>query len=165
MANDRRRPTFTPVARAEFLEELALLGSTSAAAAAAGIPESVARYHRERDEEFAEECAAALDRHDRMLMRQVKKLAVDGVDEDIYDRNGQVIGSRKRYSERMLLRWLERQATGSWAARGTVQHQVSGKVEHEHSGRIEVENLTPEQRKLARRFLATVPDAEDPSVN
>lgn len=148
------RTTFTAQARAEFLEELAVLGSANAAAAAAGISESVARYHRDADPDFAEECQRALDRHHRMLMQVVKKLGVDGVEEPIFDRLGVEIGKKKRYSERMLLAWLARQETGSWAQRGTVKHEHTGEVKH--TGRIEVEQLTAEQQRHARRFLQSL---------
>lgn len=151
------RTTFTPLARAQYVEELAILGTYRSAAAAAGIPSSVADYHRANDEGFAAECADALDRHQRLLMQQVKKMALDGiVTREIRNDAGVVVVQEKRFSERLLLAYLKRMESGSWADRVQVDQKVTGKVEHEHSGRIEVEQLTPEQRRRARDFLAAL---------
>lgn len=156
--------TFTPIARAEFLEELSVLGTAAAAAAAAGIPVSVARYHRDNDPEFAAEWQAALDRLDRTLMKQVRKMALDGiVTKEIRNDHGEVVVSERKYSERLLLAYLRRMESGKWAESVSVDTTHSGTVEHKHSGRIEVEKLTPEQSRAARAFLATLP--APPSLN
>lgn len=153
----RNRTTWTPQVRAEFLEELSVLGSTASAAAAAGIAESVARYHRDTDPEFAEEWKAALARHDRSLMQQVRKMALDGVVVSVVkDADGRVVKEDRKFSERILVAYLRRMETGSWLDRVKVDNEHSGTVKHEHSGRIEVENLSPEQRRKARDFLASL---------
>jgi len=153
----RNRTAFTPMARAEFLEELAVLGSMRSAAAAAGIASSVIDYHKAGDPTFAEDIADALDRHDRLLMQQVKKMALDGiVVAEVRNDHGVVIRQERKYSERLLLAYLKRQESGSWADRVQVNQTVTGKVEHQHSGRIEVESLSPEQRRKARDFLASL---------
>lgn len=150
----RNRTKFTPAARARFLQELARLGSINAAAAAAGLLGSTARYHMGADPEFKEEVDAALERHERRLMEQVEKLALEGVREPIMDRQGNQVGERVRYSERMLLAWLRRQEANTWLERAKVEH--SGHIRHEHSGRIEVEELTPEQQRRARLLLQSL---------
>lgn len=156
--------TFTPLARAEFLEELSVLGVANAAAAAAGIPLTVAIYHRQNDPTFAAEWAAALDRHGRTLMQQVRKMALDGlVVKEVRDAHGNVVVQERKYSERILLAYLRRMETGSWAERVAVEQTVTGTVEHTHRGRIEVEQLTQEQRNAARRFLATLPPTPSPN--
>lgn len=159
-----RNTTWTPQARAEFLEELSVLGSAKAAAAAAGVAESVARYHRDNDPEFAAEWAAALDRLDRTLMKQVRKMALDGiVTKEIRNDHGAVVVQERKYSERLLLAYLRRMESGTWTERVAVDQNVTGTVQHKHSGRIEVEQLTPEQQRAARAFLATLPPT--PSLN
>lgn len=150
-----RPPTWTQQARAEFLEELGILGSASAAAAAAGIAVSVARYHRDTDPEFAAEWAAALDRVDRTLMRQVRKMALEGiVTKTVRDDHGNIQYEERKYSERLLLAYLRRMESGTWTERVAVEQ--SGTVQHEHSGRIEVEKLTPEQRSRVRDLLESL---------
>lgn len=156
--------TFTPLARAEFLEELSVLGVANAAAAAAGIPLTVAIYHRQNDPTFAAEWASAIDRHGRTLMQQVRKMALDGlVTKEVRDAQGNVVVQERKYSERILLAYLRRMETGSWAERVAVEQTVTGTVEHKHSGRIVVEHLNQEQRNAARAFLATLPPT--PSLN
>ena len=162
------RPDGTPTVfrddvRAAFLLAYERSGSVNAAAASAGVSERVVRYHRDTDPEFRDEMAAALGRLDEEMMRQVKHLALEGVEEPIFDKLGTQIGTKRRYSERVLLAWLKRLESGSWLDRQRVE--VAGTVQHEHSGRIEVADMTPEQRLAARRFLATLPDAPDPSSN
>lgn len=141
-----------------------MLGSAQAAAAAAGIPVSVARYHRDNDPEFAAEWAAALDRLDRTLMKQVRKMALDGiVTKEIRNDAGAVVVQERKYSERLLLAYLRRMESGTWTERVAVDNTHTGTVEHKHSGRIEVEQLTPDQQRAARAFLATLPPS--PSLN
>jgi hypothetical protein len=151
----RNRTSFTPLARATFLEELAVLGTVNAAAAAAGVHSRIFYYHREHDPSFADEWDEALQRHDRLLMQQVRRMALDGiVTKTIRDADGNVQYEERKYSERLLLRYLERMERGSWQPSAAVE--TTGKVQHEHSGRIEVENLTPDQRRKARDFLASL---------
>jgi hypothetical protein len=74
-----------------------------------------------------------------------------------------VVVQERKYSERLLLAYLRRMESGTWTERVAVDQTVAGTVKHEHSGRIEVEQLTPDQQRAARAFLATLPPA--PSLN
>jgi hypothetical protein len=153
----RQRAKWTEETRAAFLLALRRSGSVNAAAGAVNVPESVVRWHRNKEPEFAEECDQALAALNEELMGVVREHAVKGmVVRQIKNDAGEVVVQERRYSERLLLAWLKRQESGSWADRVQVDQKVTGKVEHEHSGRIEVEHLTPEQRRKAREFLATL---------
>ena len=155
---------FTDDVRAAYLQALEKLGTYSAAAAAVGICTATSINYRKKHPEFQRQCDGALGRLEGQLMETVRKLAVDGVQEPVYDKNGEQIGSKRKYSPQMLLAWLKRHETGSWAEQRRLQVEHSGEVQHKHSGRIEVEQLTAEQKQAARRFLATLPD-EEPSLN
>jgi len=147
---------WNPEVRASFLLALQRSGSVNAAAAAVGIYESVVRYHRDHDEEFAAECKRAMDLLAEELMGVVREHAVRGViTKEVRNDTGAVVVRERRYSERLLLAWLRKQESGSWTERVAVDQKHSGTVEHKHSGRIEVEHYTPEQRRKAREFLAS----------
>lgn len=149
---------FTPEVRAAFLVALRRTGVITAAAAAVGIAVRTINYHRHKDSEFDDQVAEALGLLDEEMMDQVRKLAIDGVIETLYDKNGNEIGERRRYDSKLLLAWLRRQDTLSWAP----QVHVSGAIAHDHSHRVEAERrLTPEQRRAARAFLNTLPEGDE----
>jgi len=167
MTNPRKRPrksgnpkgrpagtdtTMTPEVRAAFLLALERTGAWKASCAAVGISYSTMKNCRDRDPEFADDCARALGRLEDQMMQQVKHLALEGVEEPIFDRNGNEIGTRRKFSERVLLAWLRKQESGSWLDKGKVK--VEGSVEHQH--RVQVEDLTPKQRRMARDLLADI---------
>lgn len=153
----RQRAKWTDEVRAAFLLALKRSGSLNAAAGAVNVPESVVRYHRDNNPEFADEIQQSLAALNEELMNVVREHAVKGmVVRTIRNDHGEVVVQERRYSERLLLAWLKRQESGSWADRVQVDQTVKGKVEHEHHGRIEVEQLTPDQRRKARDFLASL---------
>lgn len=144
---------FGPKQREQFLQAVAELGSYQAAAGRVGVSYQVALRYRKSHPEFDQQCMSAKLVTQAEVTSQLRRLALDGVVEPIFDRGGVQIGERRRYSERLLLAWLRRLESGSWLDRGKVEHTVAGKVEHEHTGRVQVEHLTPEQQRAARDFL------------
>lgn len=154
----RRRIVWTESLRAQFLESLSVLGTIRAAAAEAGVPSRSVLALRKSDPTFAEEIQDALDQHELALMRQVKALALDGlVTSRAYNDSGDVIAEERKYSERILLAFIRRMESGTWAP----QKQV----EHTHTVRrpaLSLDNLTPEQLRAARQLLATLGVPADP---
>lgn len=148
----------TPEVKAAYLIALERSGCYKAAAGSVGVTDNCARYWRNKDPQFKEDCDRARGVLRDQLMRQLKKLAIDGVTEPIFNKHGEEVGQRRKFSERALLAWLRREETGSWAPTNQVTHKVEGTVEHKHTGRVEIDALTAEQRRAARAFLQTLPD-------
>ena len=152
---------FDEETRGAFLLALERSGEYTAAAASVGVSYSCALDYRNRHPEFEEACKRARGRLIGELMASVRKMAIDGITvEEVVGADGKSRVLKKRFSERVLLKWLSR-LERKWGDK--VQVEQSGTVQHVHAGRIEVEQLTKEQRHAARRFLATLPD--EPSRN
>lgn len=152
------RYVWTPEVQGAFLLALRRSGSMNAAAGAVGVHFSLVRYHRDRDPEFAAEIDVAKQAHEEELLNKLREWVTTGVvTKEFRDADGKVTMVERKVSERLLLAWLRRQESGTWHDKLAVDQTVSGTVKHEVSGRIEVEHMTPEQRRLARAFLASLP--------
>lgn len=145
----------TPPATDRFLASLADNGEWKAACAAAGITRQTAYFHHRENPDFAEACEAALGRLDTDILATARRLAIDGVDEPIFSKTGEQVGTRKRYDTRILLRWLERRYPAEWGKKVQVDQNVSGTVEHR--GAIRPEDLSADQRRCVRRLLTEKP--------
>lgn len=99
---------FTALRRRAFLRALSETGEYKLACERVGLSETAARNLRARDPEFAAQCEAALERSLPLLEQVAWERAVEGWEEPVVAR-GEVIGSRRRYSE-PLLRMLLREA-------------------------------------------------------
>ncbi len=149
---------FTLPVQAAFLEALERCGVYTAAAAAVGLTYATVYRHRKRYPEFQEQCDKALGRNYDELLSVARKLAVEGLVTETYDKAGNVISSKMVYSERILLKMLARLDPAGWSDKVQVDQKVSAEIRTE---RIKVEDMTPAQRRAARDFLATIPDSPD----
>ena len=98
---------WTPALKARFLDRLAAHGNARAACRNVGLSAEAAYKLRRRDPLFARGWAAAL-----LLARDngaqvLAERAIEGVEEPIYYR-GELIGTRRRYDNRLLLAHLAR---------------------------------------------------------
>lgn len=150
---------FTEAVRAAYVKALEKLASHKAASAAVRVHYATAWKWRNRDEGFAAECEAALGRSYGELLGVARKLAIEGLVTETYDKHGKVISTKRVYSERILLKMLARLDPAGWSDKVQVDQKVTATVRQ----RIKVEDMTPAQRTAARRFLATIPD--EPSLN
>jgi hypothetical protein len=75
--------------------------SVREACAAAGVRRRDMRALLRGDSEFAEDYATARGRGPEQIHRQMVKLAIEGVDEPLVSM-GQIVGTKKVYSERLL---------------------------------------------------------------
>lgn len=147
----------TPAAKGAYLLALQRLGSQRAAAASIGVHETTIINHRKKDPAFAEACEKAKGRLAEELVGTARKLAIQGVEEPIFDRSGNQIGTKRKYDARVLLRWLARLLPEEWSDTVKVDTTVTGTVEHEHKGTLRVEDLTPRQQRLMRELLGDEP--------
>ena len=84
-----------------FLQTLAVTGNVTASCAAAGWARKTSYHHKEVDPEFRALWEEALEVSIDLLETQARSLAVNGVDEPVYQ-NGVLVGHKRRYSEKML---------------------------------------------------------------
>lgn len=170
-----RRPTvkpptrFTETKRAEFLLQLTRLGSYRAAAAAIGVHAITVMRYRQGHPDYQEQCQSAKDGLLKELVGTARRLAIEGVEEMVFgkdgkqlrDANGQPV-VRRKYSERVLLRWLARLDPDNWSDTVKVDQTVRGKVEHV-PGSFHPKDLSPRRRAAMREMLRR--DNDDPSRN
>ncbi len=156
----RKPAKFTADVRAAYVEALANLASHKAASAHVGVAYCTAWKWRNKLPEFKAECEDALGRAYGELLTVARKLAIEGLVEETYDKHGEVVTRKRRYSERILLKMLARLDPTGWSDKVQVDSKATVEIQDQ---RIKVEKMTPVQRRKAREFLATLPD--DPERN
>jgi hypothetical protein len=102
-----RHDGWTPDRTARFLDTLSHKGNVARAAAAIGLSRETSYCRRRRDPLFARAWAAAM-----LLAREegghiLADRALDGVEEEVWFR-GEVVGTRRRYDNRLLLAHIAR---------------------------------------------------------
>ena len=122
-----------------FLETYSRTGSFPAAARAAS-PHASTRWgasrtfrdEMRRNPEFATEVEEARERALGLAEQTIFERGVEGVEEAVWS-GGKVVGTRKIYDNRLLLRFSEK-LDPSWAQRHHQKLEHSGKLQHEHRG-------------------------------
>jgi hypothetical protein len=99
--------------KAKFIEVYEKTGSVSASAAACGIsPFTVADHRYEAgprfDPEFGQKCAEAYDRWRYTLEKAAYERAIEGMEEHRMDRDGNVIYTKRVFSDNLHLALLKR---------------------------------------------------------
>jgi len=163
MARRSERTPLTAKRKALFLSELAKHGIFVRAARAASpdsLTGAVATFREEarRNPEFAAQIAEAIEAADGELLAELHLRAVEGVPTDIRGPNGQVVGTYRRVSDRLLVEKLRSRFPRDFATH-TVS-EITAKVKNEPIGLAEL--TATEQDKLrevlestlARRALA-----------
>jgi hypothetical protein len=125
-----RRPAISREARAVFLEHVANAYSITVAAKVAGV-------HRRRfyelahaDERFREELQEAHDKGTDVIRDEIRRRAVEGWDEAVFQK-GELVGHVRKYSDRLLE--LEARRRGP-AYRDNHRVELSGPVPVEEVG-------------------------------
>jgi hypothetical protein len=87
--------------RATFLREYQETGLFNASARKAGVCAPTIRTARKEDAEFSAACDEALQNYREAIETEIKRRAIDGWLEPIYQK-GEQVGEVRRYSDRML---------------------------------------------------------------
>ena len=154
-----RREPLTEKRKAIFLAELARHGVFARAArvasphAATGACASF-RDEANRDPEFAARIAEAREQADGDLLVELHRRAVEGVTEDVYGPKGDVVGQRRRMSDRLLIEKIRSRAT-LFTERGEGDFTPSQRVESNVKvrGSMGLDRLSPESRDQLREIL------------
>ncbi len=104
---DHAHQGWTPATKAAFIDALAASGEVLAAVKTVGLSPQSAYRHRARDPEFARAWASARMISREVVIEELHSRALHGWDEDVFFR-GEVVGTRKRHDNRLLLALLAR---------------------------------------------------------
>jgi len=77
------------------------------AADAAGVNQSTARHYILNDPEFAEQFDLALETFNHQMERAAWERAVEGKEEDIVNKDGEIVGTKTVYSDRLMVELLK----------------------------------------------------------
>ncbi len=150
----RNKPLkFTPERQAVFLTALAKNGEIVASAAVANVSRQLIYDCQNANPEFKAACKRAKGKLLEELVDVARKLAIEGLVEKQYDRNGKELGEKRKYSERVLLKWLARVAPGEWGDKLRVDQKVTAKVTHRT---VKPKDLSPEGRAHVRGLLESM---------
>lgn len=139
----------------QFLRLMEDSGEVTACAAAVGVHRQTVYGAMQRDPAFKERVEIARMKLGQKALARAKHLAIDGVLETTYDKDGNVIKERRVYSTRLLLRLMERHFP-EWGDKVQIDQTVSGEVEHVHS--VKPRDLSRAARMKVRELLAELPD-------
>jgi len=132
--------------RGAYLLALERSGEVTAASAAVGLSRQTIYATMKADPEFKEACEAAKGRLVEKALAVAKMLAIDGVVDKTYDKDGNLTGERVRYSERLLLRLIERHLP-EWGAKLNIEKKV------EHTGSVDISHMTTADKATMRDLL------------
>ncbi len=148
-----RHDGWTPARQSRFIEALADTGSVAAACKAVDMSTVGAYYLRRQPgaEEFREAWQKALDLGVQRIEDVAMDRALNGVDEPLYS-YGKLIGSRKRYNDRLLMFMLrnrspERFAEGKAKGLGAIGEMEKTRLKKQWREEWEAEraNVSPEE--------------------
>ena len=102
-----RHDGWTPERQLGFFEHLSRTGNVRVACAAVGLSRAAAYRQRHRDATFDRRWSIALGLARDVGIQALSERALEGVEEPVYYR-GKLVGSRRRYDNRLLLAHLAR---------------------------------------------------------
>lgn len=105
-----------------FIETIRQTASIAKACSAAAIDRTMAYEMKRTDPEFALRWESAYEDGTDALEDEAVRRAMEGVEKNFYDKDGNVIRSETIYSDQLLLRLLETRRPAAWRARSTVEH-------------------------------------------
>lgn len=101
-------PGFAAPARATYLYEVEMHGGLARAADAAGCTTSLARTYAARVPEFGAAVREAVSRYRDSLVQEATRRAVEGVQVDRFNRDGEPVGTVTQYADGLLAKLIDR---------------------------------------------------------
>ena len=135
---------FDTAAKSQFIENLMETGEPALAAKACGFTLATCQKHARDDEEFARAGFEALQAYRATISAEIHRRAIDGVEEPIFQ-GGMEVGSKRKYSDALLLAHAKRHMPNEYGDKKTITH--------EHVQALDAASLTPESRELLRKLL------------
>ena len=155
-----RHDGWTPERQRTFIETLADTGSVHAACKAVNMSQGGAYYLRRQPtaESFRKAWAAALDLGVQRIEDVAMDRALNGVDEPLYS-YGKLIGTRKRYNDRLLMFMLRNRAPERFAEGSPKALNAVGKMDEERLAK----RLRKQLRKEIRAEMEAEAEANAPT--
>lgn len=164
MSLAQRGPTgqkWCPEVRDIFLEELRRTGHIYHACRVAGVSYRTMKRYRAggelADPEFEESYEQAMGDYIGMLKSEAQKRAVEGwVERPVVDKDGNVVGEVRKFSDALLITLLKRSDDG-YKERVSVDAKTehSGAIHHNHDVDLEkaYQAMNPEEREALKTTL------------
>jgi hypothetical protein len=146
---------FDTAAKSQFIECLIETGEPALAAKACGFSMATCQRHAQKDEEFAQAGFEALQAYRGTIAAEIHRRAIEGVEEDIFQ-GGIHVGSKRKYSDALLLAHAKRHMPNEYGDKKTITHN--------HTQSLDAASLTPESRELLRKLLELETPPEDPNA-
>ncbi|MCY2961816.1 MAG: hypothetical protein NTY35_16790 [Planctomycetota bacterium] len=139
-----------------FLAELSRHGVFARAARAASPHSKTGAIYsfrdlRDREAEFAAQVEEAMEHARAEVEMELHRRSVEGIDEPVYGTNGVQIGSRKRYSDKLLALRAQSMMPERYASRTVAQIEQTTTIKTRPS--LGLDELSPESRADLRRIL------------
>jgi hypothetical protein len=121
------RIKFDDVAKETYLLALFETGQKGMAADAAGVDRTTVINHLKNDPDFEEAYQTTLELRGQAMVEQVEREAMAGFQEDIVNKDGEVVGYRTKYETQIRLAILKRYDS-AYRDQSTVNVNMEGKV-------------------------------------
>ncbi|MEL6877669.1 MAG: hypothetical protein AAGL68_06175 [Pseudomonadota bacterium] len=157
----QRHDGWTPQRQRAFIETLADTGSVHAACKAVNMSQAGAYYLRRQPaaESFRAAWAAALDLGVQRIEDVAMDRALNGVDEPLYS-YGKLVGTRKRYNDRLLMFMLRNRAPDRFAAGSAKALNAIGKMDEARMTKRLRKQMAKRLRKEMRQEIQAEMEAE-----
>lgn len=120
---------FNQAARSRYLTNLAATGLKTKSAEAAGVTYQTVRNYLAVHPDFQDEIDASIEAHRDVLLDEVLRRGKDGwIEQPLFDRDGNHVGDKLKYSDRLLEVALKRVDPLSRVAETKVEHSGSAVV-------------------------------------
>ena len=120
---------FNQAARSRYLTNLAATGLKTKSAEAAGVTYQTVRNYLAVHPDFQNEIDASIEAHRDVLLDEVLRRGKDGwIEQPLFDRDGNHVGDKLKYSDRLLEVALKRVDPLSRVAETKVEHSGSAVV-------------------------------------
>lgn len=106
------RGKFGDLEKGVFLDQYRQWGRMTEAAAVAGVTAGTVRDHMEKDQEFAEAVMEAEGEYKDKLLAHHQDLLFNGVEKEMYDRNGNIVSRETQYPIRLIEMELKKHDSG-----------------------------------------------------
>jgi len=95
---------FTQTVKETYLATLSKTGTVAESCRAAQITRETVREHREKYPDFAIAEARAMDDYrDLMIEAEIRRRGIEGIEEPVFDKEGNQSGTRTKYSDTLLI--------------------------------------------------------------
>lgn len=161
-SGERATPDERAAEQEKFLEAYSSGLSITASCKAAGVNRSAYYDWQEHDEAFSLRCQQAKQAGDDVLRDEIRRRAVEGWDEEVYQL-GKYAGTVRRYSDTLLI-FQAKARMPEYRDKVQVSATVQGSVSHDHTFQDDPEAAALARALIRRATASSIPDASGTRV-